>query len=69
MNDQDKEELSKQSDTLRIELKIWEKEFAVANGGRKASRDDIKQNSEIGENSYTGAYMEHHVNNNCSPKV
>ncbi|KAL1968201.1 hypothetical protein VTN77DRAFT_2036 [Rasamsonia byssochlamydoides] len=33
--------------TLRAELKQWEKAFAAANGGRKAGRDDIKQDPEI----------------------
>jgi DNA replication and checkpoint protein len=34
--------------TLRAELKGWEKAFAEANGGRKAGRHDIKQDPEIG---------------------
>jgi len=38
----------KQSLTLRGELKTWEKEFAAANEGRKATRDEIKQNASIG---------------------
>lgn len=45
------EELSKwtqQSNSLRQDLKAWEKEFAAANGGRKAGRDDIKQHPTIG---------------------
>ena len=33
---------------LRLELKEWEKSFAAANGGRKAGREDIKQQPEIG---------------------
>ncbi|KAL2865867.1 protein sld2 [Aspergillus lucknowensis] len=33
--------------TLRAELKEWEREFAAANGGRKAGRNDIKQVPEI----------------------
>ncbi|KAL8935328.1 MAG: hypothetical protein Q9211_004750, partial [Gyalolechia sp. 1 TL-2023] len=33
---------------LRLELKGWEKAFAAANQGRKAGREDIKQNAEIG---------------------
>ncbi|OKL61852.1 hypothetical protein UA08_02859 [Talaromyces atroroseus] len=33
--------------TLRAELKQWEKAFADANGGRKAGRHDIKQDPEI----------------------
>jgi hypothetical protein len=34
---------------LRAELKEWEKAFAAANDGRKASREDIKTASEIGQ--------------------
>lgn len=37
-----------QLDTLRVELKQWEKAFADANGGRKAGRYDIKQDPSIG---------------------
>ena len=40
--------MASSSDTLRLELKAWEKEFAAAHQGRKASREDIKQNLEIG---------------------
>ncbi|KAL8840230.1 MAG: hypothetical protein Q9170_001437 [Blastenia crenularia] len=32
---------------LRLELKEWEKTFAAANEGKKAGREDIKQNPEI----------------------
>lgn len=38
------------SDTLRLELKAWEKSFAIEHQGRKASRKDIKQHPEIGKN-------------------
>lgn len=41
-------EISQNSQRLRHELKEWEKSFAAANGGRKAGRDDIKKNLEIG---------------------
>ena len=37
--------------TLRAELKVWEKAFVFANGGRKADREDIKQNPAIGINT------------------
>lgn len=37
-----------QSEKVRAELKAWEKSFAAANEGRKAGRQDIKQNPEIG---------------------
>lgn len=40
--------LNSSSDTLRLELKAWEKEFAIAHQGRKAGREDIKQHPEIG---------------------
>lgn len=33
---------------VRSELKIWEKEFASTHSGKKAGREDIKQNPEIG---------------------
>ncbi|KAI9739615.1 MAG: DNA replication regulator sld2 [Cirrosporium novae-zelandiae] len=35
------------AEALRQELKDWEYEFATANGGRKAGRDDIKANHQI----------------------
>lgn len=37
-------------ETLRAELKKWEKEYSEANNGIKASRDVIRQNSDIGTN-------------------
>jgi hypothetical protein len=40
--------LAHQSTALRQELKEWEKSFAEANGGRKAGRNDIKQDVVIG---------------------
>lgn len=49
MKEEEQEELSKRSNSLRLELKQWEKEFTSANNGQKASRDDIKKNPEIGE--------------------
>lgn len=48
MTEEERGELKERSNVLRAELKKWEKEFASANDGRKASRDDIKKNSEIG---------------------
>lgn len=36
------------ADTLRLELKAWEKAFASTHEGRKASREDIKQHPTIG---------------------
>ncbi|KAJ5565998.1 hypothetical protein N7535_007636 [Penicillium sp. DV-2018c] len=40
-------EVAAQAVNVRAELKKWEKAFASANGGRKAGRDDIKQDAEI----------------------
>ncbi len=37
-----------ESVTIRQELKDWEKQFAAANDGRKAGREDIKKNPAIG---------------------
>lgn len=48
MEEEERERLSGQSNVLRQELKTWEREFAAANGGRKAGRDDIKQHPAIG---------------------
>lgn len=41
-------ELQDQCATLRLELKAWEKDFAADNAGRKAGREDIKANADIG---------------------
>lgn len=46
-----------QLNTLRVELKQWEKAFADANGGRKAGRHDIKQDPSIGMSSTTSLYV------------
>ncbi|RAK95090.1 protein sld2 [Aspergillus ibericus CBS 121593] len=40
-------EIATQSANLRAELKEWERAFAVANGGKKAERNDIKKVPEI----------------------
>jgi len=42
------EELADKSKALRVELKRWEKAFSAANDGKKASREDIKKDPEIG---------------------
>lgn len=55
MEDPEQERLKEQSNTLRVELKIWEKSFASANNGSKASRQDIKKNLEIGISSFPQA--------------
>ncbi|KAG9244891.1 DNA replication/checkpoint protein [Calycina marina] len=49
MDDIEKEEWTKRSSVLKLELKAWEKEFAAANDGHKASRDDIKKNPVIAQ--------------------
>lgn len=41
-------EVANLATTLRAELKVWEKEFASNHGGKKAGREDIKQNPDIG---------------------
>ena len=38
--------------SLRVELKEWERTFAAENGGRKAGREDIKKNQNIGLDFY-----------------
>ena len=38
----------KQSHDLRLELKKWETKWAKNHNGKKPSRDDIKQNPDIG---------------------
>lgn len=44
-------EVGAEAINVRAELKTWEKAFSSANGGRKAGRDDIKQNLDIGMSS------------------
>lgn len=51
MEAQEREELTQRSSELRVKLKLWEKEFAAANDGKKASREDIKNNPDIGTSS------------------
>lgn len=41
-------ESPEESQIIRQELKDWEKAFEASNGGRKASREDIKNHPEIG---------------------
>jgi len=48
MEAEERNRLLERSSCLRQELKIWERSFAAANAGRKAGRDDIKQNPTIG---------------------
>jgi DNA replication regulator SLD2 len=49
MKDEEKQELLKRSETLRKNLKVWEKEYAAVNDGQKPSRDAVKKNPDIGE--------------------
>lgn len=48
MKDEERDEFTERSNALRQELKVWEKSFSVSHGGRKAGRDDIKKNPDIG---------------------
>jgi DNA replication regulator SLD2 len=48
MNEEERTALTERSNTLRTELKLWEKSFAAASNGQKASRDDIKKHPDIG---------------------
>ncbi|KAJ5594200.1 uncharacterized protein N7459_000408 [Penicillium hispanicum] len=40
-------EVAEHAVTVRAELKVWEKAFASTHGGKKAGREDIKQNPDI----------------------
>lgn len=44
-----REEFANQAVNLRLELKVWEKDFASSHDGKKAGREDIKQNPDIGK--------------------
>jgi DNA replication regulator SLD2 len=64
MEAEEREKLAERSNLLRIELKVWEKDFATSNNGQKASRDDIKKHPEIGQytpyiNSWRYILMQH----------
>jgi hypothetical protein len=48
MDDEERKIWVERSKVLRADLKVWEKEFQSQNEGRKASREDIKKNPEIG---------------------
>lgn len=47
MDDEKRKALKTECEAVRLQLKTWEKFFAADNG-KKPSRHDIKQNSEIG---------------------
>lgn len=49
-------EVEQQCNVLRQDLKLWEKQFAAQNGGRRAGRDDIKANAEICMHTRQSAY-------------
>ena len=57
-------DVAAQATNVRAELKVWEKAFASANGGKKAGRDDIKQNAEIGRSNLSlwGTLLTRRVN-------
>ena len=48
MDAQNKAKFESQSQELRADLKTWENDWAKSHSGQKPSRDDIKQNPEIG---------------------
>lgn len=58
MDSAEKDQLTKESVSIRHELKIWEKAFAASHQGQKAGRDDIKQNPHIGR--YSGVIQQNH---------
>ncbi|KAI9643197.1 hypothetical protein NHQ30_007813 [Ciborinia camelliae] len=47
MDEGERKSFEERSKTLRVELKVWEKDFQNKNEGRKASREDIKANPDI----------------------
>ncbi|KAL8404952.1 hypothetical protein RB594_009727 [Gaeumannomyces avenae] len=49
MDQDERESYELQSQHLRAELKTWENKFAQTSNGKKPSRDDIKQNSDIAQ--------------------
>jgi hypothetical protein len=48
MDENERDGWMEKSNTLRSELKAWEKTFAGRNDGRKAGREDIKKHPDIG---------------------
>lgn len=68
MDEEERNILTEQSVVLRQELKVWEREFAAGNNGRKAGREDIKQNSHIGTLLHSLSMM-HGLTLRCSSKV
>jgi hypothetical protein len=45
-------ELEIRCDTLRNDLKLWEKQFAAQHNGKKAAREDIKADTTICEHTH-----------------
>ncbi|KAF2878114.1 DNA replication and checkpoint protein-domain-containing protein [Massariosphaeria phaeospora] len=45
----DNTEMEQRCNSLRLDLKAWEKKFALQHNGRKAGRDDIKANATISQ--------------------
>jgi hypothetical protein len=62
MDVEERNGIARKVEVLRIELKDWEREFALTSGGRKPSREQIKASPVIGEKSalefglYTNRY-------------
>lgn len=48
MDAEERARLKAQHDSLRVALKDWENAWRKAHDGQKPSRDDIKQNPDIG---------------------
>lgn len=48
MDSQTKAQYEAQSQELRAQLKTWENDWAKSHDGSKPSRNDIKQNPDIG---------------------
>lgn len=53
----DKQLLQQKSVLLRQDLKVWEKQFSTDNEGRKAGREDIKANPDIGTSKRSSALL------------
>jgi hypothetical protein len=60
--------IDQRASQLRDELKVWEKQFATAHGGRKAAKADIKADATIGTAS-TASIGEQSIDRRNSGKV
>lgn len=56
MDTQTRAKYESQSQDLRADLKTWENNWAKTNRGKKPSRDDIKQNPDIGMHSALSSF-------------